>query len=168
MITSNTSSIPIFTSGSSHISCAGSSTSIIYSGGNVGIGTIPPSSRMTIHSNGHVTLGNTNPSNTLDIQSERIKDLKLRFMCLLIESVKGGSIIDESFFYDMIEIFDTCGGWNIDSQSDFKKITDLTNGKKIPRNTVSQFHDIITDKIINTWGFDLKDIGEIFEKIDPT
>ena len=168
MITSTNSAIPVFTSGTSSISCAGSSSLIFSSTSNVGIGTINPSQRLTINTNGSVVMGNPNPSSRLDVQSERIKDLKLRFMWLLIESIKGGSIIDESFFYDMIEIFDTCGGWNIDSQSDFKKITDLTNGKKIPRNTVSQFHDIITDRIINTWGFDLSEVGEIFEKIDPS
>jgi hypothetical protein len=166
MKTSTTTAAPIFTTGSSHISCAGSSNLIFSSAGNIGIGTSPPSSRMTIYSTGQVTLGNPNPSHKLDIQSERIKDLKIRFMGLLIESIRGGSIIDESFFYDMIEIFETCGGWNVDTVDDFKKMADLISGRKIPRNTVLQFNDIITDRIINTWGFDLHDVGEIFEKID--
>lgn len=168
--TSSTNSIPMFTGSSSSTSWAGSSSSIIYTTGtgNIGIGTAgtTTNSRMTINTNGSVTMGNINPSHNFDIQSEKIKELKIKFMDLLIRSVSEGGLIDGSFMNEMVEVFDTCGGWNIDTVDDFKKIEQLTSGKKIPRGIVSQFNDIITDRIINTWGFDLHDAGEIFEKID--
>lgn len=112
-------------------------------------------------------MGNPSPSSRLDVQSEKIKELRVRFMDLLSKSILGGSIIDGSFMNDMIEIFDTCGGWNVDAHDDFKKLADLAVGRKIQRDAFSQFNDIIADRIINTWGFDLSEVGEIFEKIDP-
>lgn len=169
MITTTTNSIPMFTSGSSSISCAGSSSLIFSSTGNIGIGTtLGHTSGFTINANGSVSMGNPNPSHKLDLQTEKIKELKIRFMDLLIRSVLDGGLIDGSLMNEIIEVFDTCGGWNIDTVDDFKRMSDLTNGKKISRNTVSQLNDIITDRIINTWGFDLKEAGEIFEKIDLT
>ena len=87
-------------------------------------------------------------------------------MDLLVESISQGGLINGSFMNEIIEVFDTCGGWNVDTVDDFKKMEELTRGKKIPRKIVSQLNDIIADRIINTWGFDLHDAGEIFEKID--
>ena len=169
MITTTTNSFPIFTSSSSSISCAGSSSLIFSSSGNVGIGSsLVHNSGFTINANGSVSMGNSNPSYKLDIQTEKIKELKIRFIDLLIRSVLDGSLIDGSLMNEIIEVFDTCGGWNIDTVDDFKKMSELTKGKKIPRNIVSQLNDIIADRIINTWGFDLKDVDEIFEKIDLT
>jgi hypothetical protein len=168
--TSTTNSIPLFTGSSSSTSWAGSSSSIIYTTGtgNIGIGTAgtTTNSRMTINTNGSVTLGNINPSHNFDMQTEKIKELKIQFMDLLVESISQGGLINGLFMNEMIEVFDTCGGWNVDTVDDFKKIEELTRGKKIPRKIVSRLNDIIADRIINTWGFDLHDAGEIFEKID--
>ena len=168
--TSTTNSIPLFTGSSSSTSWAGSSSSIIYTTGtgNIGIGTAgtTTNSRMIINTNGSVTLGNINPSHNFDMQTEKIKELKIQFMDLLVESISQGGLISGSFMNEIIEVFDTCGGWNVDTVDDFKKMEELTRGKKIPRKIVSHLNDIIADRIINTWGFDLHDAGEIFEKID--
>jgi hypothetical protein len=168
--TSTTNSIPLFTGSSSSTSWAGSSSSTIYTTGtgNIGIGTAgtTTNSRMTINTNGSVTLGNISPSHIFDMQQEKIKELKIQFMDLLVESISQGGLINGSFMNEIIEVFDTCGGWNVDTVDDFKKMEELTRGKKIPRKIVSQLNDIIADRIINTWGFDLRDAGEIFEKID--
>lgn len=165
MITNTTSPIPYFNSGSSHISCAGSSSSVFYtSSSNVGIGVVNPSQRLTINSSGSVIMGNPSPSHKLDIHSEKIKELRVKFLDLLKEIILGGSLIDGSFLNEIIDIFDTCGGWNIDIESDFVKIESLTRDKKIPRMVTSQINDMITERIISTWGFDLKDVGEILRK----
>jgi hypothetical protein len=158
--------VPTFVAGSSIISSAGSSNIYFSSSGNIGIGTSNPQPKMTINTNGSVTLGNPYPSYGLEVQSEKIKALRVKFMDLLRETILEGSIIDGDFMNDMIEIFDTCGGWNVDTVDDFRKMADLFSGRKISRNIISQFNDVIMDRIINTWGFDLSDAGEIFEKIE--
>lgn len=172
MTTTLSNSIPTYSSGTLPLSGTSSSNSVIYTtGGNVGIGTSTTyNPRMTINSNGTVIMGNTSPANSLDVYSkgylENLKALKIKLFDLSTAAIREGSSIDGSFMNELIEIFDQCGGWNSESSDDFKKIAKMVEDKKIPRMIVSQFNDIITDRIISTWGFDLEKIGEIFEKID--
>jgi hypothetical protein len=169
MTTTLSNSIPSYSSGGTFITTSGTTSNpiVFTTGGNIGIGTSTTyNSRMTISSSGTVTLGNPYPSHHLDTHSEKIKELRVKFLDLLKEVIMGGSLIDGSFLNEIIDIFDTCGGWNIDIESDFKKIEGLTRDKKIPRMVVSRLNDIVTERIISTWGFDLKDVGEMFEKIE--
>jgi hypothetical protein len=164
MTTTLSNSIPAYSSGTLLTTSGTSSNSVIYTTG--GIGTTTTHSRMTISSSGTVTLGNPYPSHQLDFHSEKIKELRVKFLDLLKETIVGGSLIDGFFLDEILEIFDTCGGWNTDIESDFIKIEELTRDKKIPRMMTSRLNDIVTEKITNTWGFDLNGVGEIFEKID--
>jgi hypothetical protein len=172
MTTTLSNSIPAYSSGTLLTTSGTSSTnSVIYTtGGNVGIGTSTTyNSRLTINSNGTVIMGNNNPAKDLDVYSEgyleNLKTLKIKLFDLINDAIREGGLIDGSFMNELLGIFDQCGGWNIESADDFKKIAEIVEGKKIPRMIVSQFNDIITDRIISTWGFDLEKIGEIFEKI---
>lgn len=172
MTTTLSNSIPAYSSGTLLTTSGTSSTnSVIYSGGNIGIGTSTTyNTRLTINSNGTVIMGNNNPANSLNVYSEgyleNLKTLKIKMFDLINDAIREGGLIDGSFMNELLEIFDQCGGWNIESADDFKKIAEIVEDKKIPRMIVSQFNDIITDRIISTWGFDLEKIGEIFEKID--
>jgi hypothetical protein len=175
MTTTLSNSIPAYSSGTLLTTSGTSSTnSVIYTtGGNVGIGTSTTyNSRLTINSNGTVIMGNTSPANNLDVYSEgyleNLKTLKIKLFDLINDAIREGGLIDGSFMNELLEIFDQCGGWNSESADDFKKIAEIVENKKIPRMIVSQFNDIITDRIISTWGFDLEKTGEIFEKIDIT
>ena len=174
MTTTLSNSIPTYSSGTLLTTSGTSSTNVIYTtGGNVGIGTSSTyNSRLTINSNGTVIMGNTSPANNLDVYSEgyleNLKALKIKLFDLTTEAILEGGLIDGSFMNELLEIFDQCGGWNSESADDFKKIAEIVENKKIPRMIVSQFNDIITDRIISTWGFDLEKTGEIFEKIDLT
>ena len=174
MTTTLSNSIPTYSSGTLLTTSGTSSTNVIYTtGGNVGIGTSTTyNPRMTINSNGTVIMGNTSPANNLDVYSEgyleNLKALKIKLFDLTTEAILEGGLIDGSFMNELLEIFDQCGGWNSESADDFKKIAEIVENKKIPRMIVSQFNDIITDRIISTWGFDLEKTGEIFEKIDLT
>lgn len=173
MTTTLSNSIPTYSSGTLLTTSGTSSTnSVIYTtGGNVGIGTSTTyNSRLTINSNGTVIMGNTSPANNLDVYSEgyleNLKALKIKLLNLSTAAIREGGLIDGLFMNELIEIFDQCGGWNSESSDDFKRIAEMVEDKKIPRMIVSQFNDIITDRIISTWGFDLEKIGDIFEKID--
>ena len=174
MTTTLSNSIPAYSSGI--LTTSGTSSgSVIYTTGtgNIGIGTTSThNTRLTINSNGAVIMGNNNPAKDLDVYSEgyleNLKALKIKLFDLTTEAILEGGLIDGSFMNELLEIFDQCGGWNSESVDDFKKIAEIVENKKIPRMIVSQFNDIITDRIISTWGFDLEKTGEIFEKIDLT
>jgi len=64
--------------------------------GNVGIGTTPPSQRLTINSNGWASIGNPNPSAKLHVYSEYHEELEKRFFQIAILLARNTKIDPES------------------------------------------------------------------------
>jgi hypothetical protein len=158
LFTSNTSSQGIvFTpsSGTSIYSLAGSSS------GNVGIGTINPSQRLTIYSNGSVGMAGTSFNNqVLDI--DFLQELRHRFFDIVLEASPKFDGESVAKIYDMIK---ACQGTSEIILDIFVRFKDIMNEKEIGRNTEIALYDLFVKKIYNSWvEIDLP--INIFEKID--
>jgi hypothetical protein len=158
LFTSNASSQGIvFTpsSGTSIYSLAGSSS------GNIGIGTINPSSKMTIYSNGSVGMSGTSFSNQIFVGGI-FEELRPKFFDIVLnESPKfdGESV---SKIYDMLK---ECQGTGEIILDIFVRFKDIINEKGISRNTEIALYDLFVKKIYYSW-VEPDSLINIFEKID--
>lgn len=150
----------IFSSGTSTYDLAGSS-SITFTG-NVGIGTIGPSQRMSIYSNGSVGLSMGNPNIPLHVH-EYGEPLRMKLFDLIIDASSKYKISGE-FAMQFYDLFQHCGGNNEQILKNFETLRDLLSGK-VPRSAEQEFYDIIEDRIRKIWGLS-HDVGIVFERID--
>ena len=161
LITSSTSAAsPIFSSGTSTYDLAGSS-SLIFTG-NIGIGTTPPSQRMTIYSNGSVGLSNGNPGIPLDVHNT--DPLRIKLFDLIVDTSLKYKISGE-FAMELYDLFQYCGGNSEQVLKNFETLRALLRGK-VPRSEESEFYDIIENKIRKMWGLGYESEIIIFESID--
>jgi hypothetical protein len=156
LFTSSTSSPGIvFTPSSGIYSLAGSSS------GNVGIGTINPSQRLTIYSNGSVGMAGTSFNNqVLDI--DFLQELRHRFFDIVLEASPKFDGESVAKIYDMIK---ACQGTSEIILDIFVRFKDIMNEKEIGRNTEIALYDLFVKKIYNSW-IEIDLPINIFEKID--
>lgn len=160
LIASNTQSAStIFSSGTSTYDLAGSS-SLTFTG-NVGIGTVGPSQRMSIYSNGHIGLSMGNPSMPLHVHDG--DPLRMKLFDLIIDASSKYKISGE-FVMQFYDLFQYCGGNNEQILKNFETLRDLLSGK-VPRSAEQEFYDIIEDRIRKIWGLS-HEVGIVFERID--
>jgi hypothetical protein len=158
LFTSSTSSPGVvFTpsSGTSIYSLAGSSS------GNVGIGTINPSNRMTIYSNGSVGMAGTAFHNQIFVGGI-IQELRPRFFDVVLEASPKFDGESVSKIYDMLK---ECQGTSEIILDIFVRFKDIINEKRISRNTEIALYDLFVKKIYNSW-VEIDSHINIFEKID--
>jgi hypothetical protein len=158
LFTSSTSSPGIvFTtsSGTSIYSLAGSSS------GNVGIGTINPSQRLTIYSNGSVGMAGTSFNNQV-LGIDFLQELRHRFFDIVLEASPKFDGESVAKIYDMIK---ACQGTSEIILDIFVRFKDIMNEKEIGRNTEIALYDLFVKKIYNSW-IEIDLPINIFEKID--
>jgi hypothetical protein len=158
LFTSNTSSQGIvFTpsSGASFYTLAGSSS------GNIGIGTINPSSKMTIYSNGSVGMSGTSFNNQV-FAGGIIQELSPKFFDIVL---KESSRFDGESVAKIYEMLKSCGGTSEFILDIFVRFKDILSEKRISRNTEIALYDLFVEKIYNSW-VELDSPINIFEKID--
>lgn len=149
----------IFSSGTSTYDLAGSS-SLTFTG-NVGIGTIAPSQRMSIYSNGSVGLSMGNPNIPLHVHDG--DPLRIKLFDLIMDASSKYKISGE-FAMQFYDLFQYCGGDNEQILKNFETLRDLLR-EKVPRSAESEFYDIIENRIRRIWGLS-HDVGIVFERID--
>jgi len=159
IVSSNTVT-PIFSSGSSTLNLAGSS-SLIFTG-NVGIGTIAPSQKMTIYSNGSVGLSNSNPGIPLDVHDT--EPLRIKLFDLITDASLKYKISGE-FAMNLYDLFQSCGGNTEQVLKNFETLRDLLR-EKVPRSAEPEFYDIIENRIRKMWGLGSGSEVVLFESID--
>ena len=158
LFTSNASSQGIvFTpsSGTSIYSLAGSSS------GNIGIGTINPSSKMTIYSNGSVGMSGTSFSNQVFVGGI-FEELRPKFFDIVLKESSRFDGESVAKIYDMLK---ACGGTTGVVLDIFVRFKDILNEKRIGRNTEIALYDLFVKKIYDSWIEPDSPIN-IFEKID--
>jgi len=158
LFTSNTSSQGIvFTpsSGTSIYSLAGSSS------GNIGIGTINPSSKMTIYSNGSVGMSGTSFSNQVFVGGI-FEELRPKFFDIVLNESSRFDGESVAKIYDMLK---ACGGTTGVVLDIFVRFKDILNEKRIGRNTEIALYDLFVKKIYYSW-VEPDSLINIFEKID--
>ena len=158
LFTSNTSSQGIvFTpsSGTSIYSLAGSSS------GNVGIGTINPSQRLTIYSTGSVGMAGTSFNNHV-FDSDFLQELRPKFFDVVLEASPKFDGESVAKIYDMLK---ACQGTSEIILDIFVRFKDIINEKRISRNTEIALYDLFVKKIYNSW-VEIDSHINIFEKID--
>jgi hypothetical protein len=158
LFTSNTSSQGIvFTpsSGASFYTLAGSSS------GNIGIGTINPSSKMTIYSNGSVGMSGTSFSNQIFVGGI-FEELRPKFFDIVLNESSRFDGESVAKIYDMLK---ACGGTTGVVLDIFVRFKDILNEKRISRNTEIALYDLFVKKIYYSW-VEPDSLINIFEKID--
>lgn len=160
LFTSNASSPGIvFTSstGASQYSLAGSSS------GNVGIGTINPSQKLTIYSNGSVGMSGT-ASRQLDIFDPIRQEILRKFFDIIIDASPKFDGKSAAKIYELLE---NCGGGSNDNILDtFVRFKDAFIERKVNKKLEIELYNLFVEQIQNTWGFDLRHEINIFERID--
>ena len=158
LFTSNPSSPGIvFTSspGVSMYTLAGSSS------GNVGIGTINPSQKLTIYSNGSVGMSGTSFNNQV-FAGGIIQELSPKFFDTVLEASPRFDGESVAKLYEMLK---SCGGTSEFILDIFVRFKEILNEKGISRNTEIALYDLFVEKIYNSW-VELDSPINIFEKID--
>jgi len=158
LFTSSTSSSGIvFTSspGVSMYTLAGSSS------GNVGIGTINPSQRMSIYSNGSVGMAGTSFHNQVFVGGI-MQEIRPKFFDIVLEASPKFDGESVSKIYDMLKACQGTGEIILDI---FVRFKDILIEKRISRSTEIALYDLFVEKIYNSW-IELDSPINIFEKID--
>lgn len=159
LFTSNTSSQGILftsSSGTSMYSLAGSSS------GNVGIGTINPSQKLTIYSNGSVGMAGT-ASRQLDIFDPIRQEVRCKFFDIIIDASPKFDGKSAAKIYELLE---NCGGSNDHILETFVRFKDFFVERKVNKKLEIELYDLFVEQIRNTRGFDLRTEINIFERID--
>jgi hypothetical protein len=158
LFTSKTSSQGILftsSSGTSMYSLAGSSS------GNVGIGTINPSQKLTIYSNGSVGMAGTSFSNQIFVGGI-FEELRPKFFDIVLNESSRFDGESVAKIYDMLK---ACGGTTGVVLDIFVRFKDILNEKGIGRNTEIALYDLFVKKIYYSW-VEPDSLINIFEKID--
>jgi len=131
------------------------------SSGNVGIGTINPSQRMSIYSNGSVGMAGTSFHNQVFVGGI-MQEIRPKFFDIVLEASPKFDGESVSKIYDMLKACQGTGEIILDI---FVRFKDILIEKRISRSTEIALYDLFVEKIYNSW-IELDSPINIFEKID--